>query len=76
MPAIDLKLLKTCKLEVPEVEINDNDIDQVINNIRKQNATWNDSDKPAADGDKVVVDYEGKLMGKHSQTTNKMILLL
>ena len=70
MPAIDLKLLKTCKLEVPEVEINDNDIDKVINNIRKQNATWNDSDKPAADGDKVVVDYEGKIDGK-AFTNNK-----
>ena len=70
MPAIDLKLLKTCKLEVPEVEINDNDLDQVINNIRKQNATWNDSDKPAADGDKVVVDDEGKIDGK-AFTNNK-----
>ncbi len=70
MPSIDLKLLKTCKLEIPDVEINDNDIDKVINNIRKQNATWNDSDNPAADGDKVVVDYEGKIDGK-AFTNNK-----
>ena len=42
MPSIDLKLMKTCKLDIPQVEINDNDIDKVINNIRKQNATWSE----------------------------------
>ena len=70
MPIIDLKLIKTCKLDVPQVEINDNDIDKVVDNIRKQNATWDNSDKPAADGDKVVVDYEGKIDGK-AFTNNK-----
>ena len=68
-----MKLIKTCKLDVPQVEINDNDIDKVVDNIRKQNATWDNS---AADGDKVVVDYEGKIDGKHSQIINRMILLL
>ncbi len=64
MPSIDLKLMKTCKLDIPQVEINDNDIDKVINNIRKQNATWSESGEPAVDGNKVIVDYEGKIDGK------------
>ena len=49
---------------MPNVEINDKDIDKVIHNIRKQNSEWSDSSKEAADGNKIVVDYEGKINGK------------
>ena len=61
---------------MPSVEINDNDIDKVIDNIRKQNSEWSDSSKEAADGNKIVVDYEGKLMVKILKITNRMILAL
>ena len=64
MPDIDLALIDKINLEVPNVEINDKDIDKVIHNIRKQNSEWSDSDKEAADGNKIVVDYEGKINGK------------
>ena len=64
MPDIDLALIDKINLEVPSVEINDKDIDKVIDNIRKQNSEWSDSSKEAADGNKVVVDYEGKINGK------------
>ena len=49
---------------MPSVEINDKDIDKVIDNIRKQNSEWSDSTKEAADDNKIVVDYEGKINGK------------
>ena len=64
MPDIDLNQVNDIKLEVPEVDINDADIDKVIKNIQKQNATWIDSTKPASDGNKIVVDYVGKIDGK------------
>ena len=64
MPDIDLALIDKINLEVPSVEINDKDIDRVIDNIRKQNSEWSDSSKEAADGNKIVVDYEGKINGK------------
>ncbi|GIR42908.1 MAG: hypothetical protein CM15mP53_08240 [Ectothiorhodospiraceae bacterium] len=64
MPDIDLALIDKINLEVPSVEINAKDIDKVIDNIRKQNSEWSDSSKEAADGNKVVVDYEGKINGK------------
>ena len=59
MPDIDLALIDKINLEVPSVEINGKDIDKVIDNIRKQNSEWSDSSKEAADGNKIVVDYEG-----------------
>ena len=64
MPDINLALIDEINLEVPSVEINDNDIDKVIDSIRKQNSEWSDSSKEAADGNKIVVDYEGKINGK------------
>ena len=64
MPDIDLASIDKINLEVPSVEINDKDIDKVIDNIRKQNSEWSDSSKEAADGNKIVVDYEGKINGK------------
>ena len=45
MPDIDLSDINNIELEIPEVDIKDTDIDKVITNIRKQNATWSDSDK-------------------------------
>ena len=64
MPDIDLASIKNINLEVPSVDINDTDIDRVIDNIRKQNSEWSDSNKGAVDGNKIVVDYEGKINGE------------
>ena len=63
-PNIDLNEINKIKIEIPQVSINNADIDKVIDNIRKQNTVWNDSSSPAKEGDKVVVDYEGKIEGK------------
>ncbi len=64
MPDIDLTIIDKINLEVPSVDINDKDIDKVIDNIRKQNSEWSESIEEAADGNKIVVDYEGKINGK------------
>ena len=64
MPDIDIAKIKTIKLSIPEVDIQDEDVNTVISNIQKQNSTWESSDKPAVSGNKLVVDYEGKIDGK------------
>ena len=64
MPNIDLNEINKIKIEIPQVNIDDIDIDKVIENIRKQNSIWTDSLVAANAGDKVVVDYVGKIDGK------------
>ena len=64
MPNIDLSIIKNTEIEIPKVEINKKDVDKVIDNIRKQNAEWIESSKVASDGNKIIVDYEGKIDGK------------
>ena len=64
MPEVDLSNLKDLKINVPEVEITDGDIDVVISNIQKQNTIWEDSIDKSESNNKVVVDYVGKIDGK------------
>jgi len=64
MPDVELKDLEKIKVETPEVEIGDSDLDDMIENLRKQKATWTEVDRKSAIGDQVVVDFSGELNGE------------
>ena len=64
MPEVELKALDKIKVEKPEVEIGDSDLDEMIENLRKQKATWTEVDRASAKGDRVIADFEGKLKGE------------
>ena len=61
MPELDLSVIDKINLEIPDVTIKADDIDKVIQNIRKQNAEWSETTNAVSDGNKIVVDYEGKI---------------
>lgn len=63
-PEFELKGLNSIKIEEPQVEIDDADIDRMIGNLRKQRAHWHDVDRKAAEGDQVTLDFEGTLKGE------------
>jgi trigger factor len=64
MPEVELQGLDKIKVEKPDVEIGDGDLDDMIENLRKQKATWTEVERASAKGDRVVVDFEGKLKGE------------
>ena len=64
MPEISLADVDKIKVDVPEIEIVDADCDEMIENLRRQKATWNAVDRAAGDGDRVIVDFDGKLKGE------------
>jgi trigger factor len=64
MPEVELKGLEKIKVEKPAVEIGDGDLDDMIEKLRKQKATWTEVERASAKGDRVVVDFEGKLKGE------------
>ena len=64
MPKVELKDLDKIEVEVPEVEIADADMDEMLLRLRRQKATWNDVDRKSADGDQVVCDFTGTLDGE------------
>ena len=63
-PDISLKNLEEISLELPVVNINDNDINEVIKNIQKQHTKWEEKKEPAEAGDKVIIEYEGLISGE------------
>ena len=63
-PEFELKGLNSLKIEKPEVEIGDSDIDGMIENLRKQRANWKAVSRKAADGDQVTLDFEGTRKGE------------
>jgi trigger factor len=64
MPEVKLKELEKIKIDRPEVSIGDADIDDMLMNLRKQKATWEEVTRKSADGDRVVIDFVGKLKGE------------
>jgi trigger factor len=64
MPNVVLKDLEKIKVELPEISISDEDVDDMLMNLRKQKATWDAVDRKSADGDRVTIDFLGKLKGE------------
>ncbi|MGB5471190.1 MAG: trigger factor [Woeseiaceae bacterium] len=64
MPEVELKDLDKIKVETPDVQINDEDLDDMIEKLRTQKATWSSVDRKSKDGDRVVVDFNGELDGE------------
>ncbi len=64
MPEVKLKDLEKIKIEKPDVTIGDEDIDDMLMTLRKQKASWEEVDRKSADGDRVVIDFTGKLKGE------------
>ena len=64
MPDVELKNLDKIKVEEPVVDIADRDLDDMIENLRKQKATWDEVERASGEGDRVVVDFSGELDGE------------
>jgi len=64
LPEVTLKGLDKVAVTVPEIDISDADCDEMIENLRRQKANWVDAGRASADGDRVVVDFEGTLDGE------------
>jgi len=64
LPEVKLKDLDKIKIETPEVEIGDADIDDMLLSLRRQRATWEEVTRKSKDGDRVIVDFTGTVDGE------------
>ena len=64
MPEVELKGLDKLKVEKPEVEIGDADLDEMIEKLRLQKASWAAVDRKSKEGDRVTCDFDGTLKGE------------
>ena len=63
MPEVELAKLEG-KVTRPVTEITEQDIDDMIEKLRKQRASWNVVERAAAEGDQVKISFEGKVDGE------------
>jgi trigger factor len=63
-PEIELAGLDKASVEVSTCEINDSDIDDMIDTIRKQHTTYEAADRAAENGDQVDIDFTGSIEGE------------
>ncbi len=51
-------------IERPQVEITEEDVDFMLDNLRRQHGEWKSVDRAAGEGDQVVIDFEGTVDGE------------
>ncbi|CAI1525510.1 Trigger factor [Serratia marcescens] len=63
-PEVELKGLENIEVEKPVVEVNDEDVDAMLDTLRKQQATWKETERAAEAEDRVTVDFTGSIDGE------------
>ncbi len=63
-PEVSPVSLKGVKIEKTMVDISDENIDEMIETIRKQNHTWATVEQAAQSKDQVTIDFEGSIDGE------------
>lgn len=63
-PEVELQGLESIEVEKPVVDVTDEDVDTMLETLRKQQATWKDTDAAAAAEDRVTIDFTGSVDGE------------
>lgn len=63
-PEVKLADLSKASIARPVADINSDDLEKMIDVLRNQQASFDPSENPAVDGDKLNIDYVGSLRGK------------
>jgi len=63
-PEITLADFGGIEVEQKTATVTDADLETMLDTLRKQNAQWEESAEAAADGDQVVIDFEGFIDGE------------
>ncbi|KUI99752.1 trigger factor [Vibrio sp. MEBiC08052] len=63
-PEVELKGLENIEVEKPNVAVKDEDVAEMLETLRKQQATWKEVDAAAEDGKRVTLDFVGTIDGE------------
>ena len=69
-PVVELGDYRQIRVQPKEIEVLDENVDRVVEDIRRNNAPWEPSERPAQMGDLVIVDIEGTV-GEARVLSNK-----
>jgi trigger factor len=63
-PEIELKDLEKITVERPDAEVNDSDLDEMFVTLQKQHQTWKENKRITKKGDKLTLDFIGRVDGE------------
>ena len=64
LPEVELGDLAAVEVQRPEAEITAADVDSMLETLREQQRTWHAVERAATEGDRVRMDFEGRLDGE------------
>lgn len=64
LPEIEVGGIEQIRVERPAVEITEPDLDNVLERLRRQHATYEPVERPAQDEDRVILDFSGTIDGE------------
>ena len=76
MPVIELQPFEQLSINVPQVEIADSDVDDTVELLREQQVEWTPAERPAAEKDRVTMDYVVKVDGESVLEGDKETLIV
>lgn len=63
-PEVEIKGLENITVEKPAVEVKDEDVEEMIDTLRKQQASWTEADTAVEDGTRATIDFQGTIDGE------------
>ena len=63
-PEVELKDLEKIAIERPAVEVTDKDLDEMFVTLQKQHQTWKENKRKTKKGDKLTLDFTGRVDGE------------
>lgn len=64
MPEIKLSDMSNTTIKRPVSEVTDQDVEQMIDKLRKQHTTWEDVERKSQDGDQLTINFKGMMDGE------------
>jgi len=63
-PELEVKGFEAIKVERLQAEVTEADVDQMLEVLRKQATHFHAAERPAEDGDQLIIDFEGSIDGE------------
>lgn len=63
-PEVELKGLEDISVERLDVEVSDSDVDEMFETLQKQHQTWKENKRKTKKGDKLTLDFTGRVNGE------------
>ncbi|MEE9342882.1 MAG: trigger factor [Gammaproteobacteria bacterium] len=63
-PNIELPDVSQLEIDKPSAEITDDDLEAMLDKLRKQRVSWSEVERSSAVGDRLTIDFEGEIDGE------------